>query len=175
MKNCERLFDRAQARKELSYVISCRWLLRAHTIQCLLWLHLLAWRRLGCPSIIGVVDSFTMFRRNCIFMLSIGDQAGVMQLGFFFSARYCKATVFAQEGVRDLWQECCCMFMDFSYTVPLQRRTSGITRLSPYVYPYLRILPLNAICFDSERDIMDTCVEYPLKWLLRVFVIYLRF
>ncbi|CAL6005859.1 Conserved_hypothetical protein [Hexamita inflata] len=43
--------------------------------------------------------------------------------------------------------------MDFSYTVPLQRRTSGITRLSPYVPPYLRILPLNAlhICFDSER------------------------
>ncbi|CAL5990004.1 Hypothetical_protein [Hexamita inflata] len=36
-------------------------------------------------------------------------------------------------------------FIDFSYTVPLQRRTSGITRLSPYVPPYLRILPLNAL------------------------------
>ncbi|CAL6054663.1 Hypothetical_protein [Hexamita inflata] len=36
-------------------------------------------------------------------------------------------------------------FIDFSYTVPLQRRTNGITRLSPYVPPYLRILPLNAL------------------------------
>ncbi|CAL6051877.1 Hypothetical_protein [Hexamita inflata] len=78
-------------------------------------------------------------------MQSISDQAGVMQLGFFVSARYCKTAVFAQEGVRDLCRNVVSIFMDFSYTVPLQRRTSGITRLSPYVPPYLRILPLNAL------------------------------
>ncbi|CAL5970227.1 Hypothetical_protein [Hexamita inflata] len=45
-------------------------------------------------------------------------------------------------------------FIDFSYTVPLQRRTSGITRLSPYVPPYLRILPLNALhIFASTANV----------------------
>ncbi|CAL6025292.1 Hypothetical_protein [Hexamita inflata] len=34
----------------------------------------------------------------------LNNQASVTQLSFFVSARYCKAEVFAQEGVCDLWQ-----------------------------------------------------------------------
>ncbi|CAL6096342.1 Hypothetical_protein [Hexamita inflata] len=66
-----------------------------------------AWRRSRCPSSGSLTVSLTLLCRDGAFMQSISDQAGVMQLGFFVSARYCKAAVFAQEGVRDLWQECC--------------------------------------------------------------------
>ncbi|CAL6021844.1 Hypothetical_protein [Hexamita inflata] len=57
------------------------------------------------------------------------------------------------------------MFIDFSYTVPLQRRTSGITRLSPYVPPYLRILPLNALhLFASTVNVTSRTQVAFLYW-----------
>ncbi|CAL6012929.1 Hypothetical_protein [Hexamita inflata] len=84
-------------------VFNCRRLLRARPIQC----YLEAWRRSRCPSSGSLTVSLTLLRCDGAFMQSISDQAGVMQLGFFVSVRYCKTAVFAQEGVRDLWQECC--------------------------------------------------------------------
>ncbi|CAL6025587.1 Hypothetical_protein [Hexamita inflata] len=66
-----------------------------------------AWRRSRCPSFGSLTVSLTSLRRDGAFMQSISDQTGVMQLGFFVSARHCKAAVFAQEGVRDFWQDCC--------------------------------------------------------------------
>ncbi|CAL5979471.1 Hypothetical_protein [Hexamita inflata] len=85
------------------------------------------------------------------------------------------------------------MFMDFSYTVPLQQRTSGITRLSPYVPPYLRILPLNALhifastanvtsrtqvaflYWNSISGFSNLSDEGRLPWALSTFIIILLF
>ncbi|CAL6015446.1 Hypothetical_protein [Hexamita inflata] len=39
-----------------------------------------------------------------VVMQSISEQADVMHLGILHGTRYCKAAVFAQEGVRDLQQ-----------------------------------------------------------------------
>ncbi|CAL5985626.1 Hypothetical_protein [Hexamita inflata] len=62
------------------------------------------------------------------------------------------------------------IFIDFSYTVPLQRRTSGLTRLSPL---YLRILPLNALhIFISTANVtsrtqVGTLYQVsPICWIL---------
>ncbi|CAL6110133.1 Hypothetical_protein [Hexamita inflata] len=48
-----------------------------------------AWRRSWCPSSGSLTVSLTLLRRDGAFMESISDQAGVMQLGFFVSARHC--------------------------------------------------------------------------------------
>ncbi|CAL5986598.1 Hypothetical_protein [Hexamita inflata] len=62
------------------------------------------WRS-RCPSSGGVaVSLLTMFYCDCFIVQSVGDQTGVTQLGFFVSARHCKAAVLAQERVRNLWQ-----------------------------------------------------------------------
>ncbi|CAL5988192.1 Hypothetical_protein [Hexamita inflata] len=62
------------------------------------------WRS-RCPSSGGVaVSLLTMFYCDCFIVQSVGDQTGVTQLGFFVSARHCKAAVLAQERVYNLWQ-----------------------------------------------------------------------
>ncbi|CAL6002484.1 Hypothetical_protein [Hexamita inflata] len=87
-------------------------LLRARSIQRCFHLRLLAlphtfevWRRSRCPSSGDVaVSLLTMFYCDCFIVQSVGDQTGVTQLGFFVSARHCKAAVLAHERVYNLWQ-----------------------------------------------------------------------
>ncbi|CAL6048725.1 Hypothetical_protein [Hexamita inflata] len=81
-----------------------------------------------------------------------------MQLGFFVSARYCKATVFAQEGVRDLWQECCQHvhgFLVHSAVVTKNEWNHPIIAIRASVFENLAFERVAYICFDSERDIKD--------------------
>ncbi|CAL6094756.1 Hypothetical_protein [Hexamita inflata] len=101
-------------------------------------------------------------------MQSISDQAGVMQLGFFASARHCKAAVLLRKESVISGRNVVSMFMDFLYTVPFQRRTSGITRLSPYVPPYLRILPLNTLhIFASTANLTSRTQVAFLYWKIK--------
>ncbi|CAL6101753.1 Hypothetical_protein [Hexamita inflata] len=81
-----------------------------------------------------------------------------MQLGFFVSARHCKAAVFAQEGVRDLWQECCQHvhgFLVHSAVVTKNEWNHPIIAIRASVFENLALERVAYICFDSERDIIS--------------------
>ncbi|CAL5978520.1 Hypothetical_protein [Hexamita inflata] len=125
-----------------------------------------AWRRSRCPSSGSLTVFLTLLRRDSAFMQSISDQAGVMQLGLFVSARHCKAAVFAQEGVRDLWQECCQHvhgFLVHSAVVTKNEWNHPIIAIRASVFENLTLERVAYICFDSERDIKDIGCVFVLK------------
>ncbi|CAL6030782.1 Hypothetical_protein [Hexamita inflata] len=83
--NCRRYSEPVRSSVALDFAfLPC-----SHTLE--------AQRRSRCPSSGSLTVSLTLLRRDGAFMQSISDQAGVMQFGFFVSARHCKAAVFAQE------------------------------------------------------------------------------
>ncbi|CAL6013368.1 Hypothetical_protein [Hexamita inflata] len=100
---------------------------------------------------------------------SIRDQVGVMHVASSLP-RYCKTTVFAQDRVRDLWHI-------YGFLVDLWRRTSEITRLSPYVPCQINLL-INLILIQSvyisvkylyptQLSLMSILLRFCLYWVSR--------
>ncbi|CAL5996180.1 Hypothetical_protein [Hexamita inflata] len=70
-------------------------------------------------------------------------------------ARYCKTAVFAQEGVRDLWLECCQHihgFLVHSAVVTKNEWNLPIIAIHASVFDNLALEHVACICFDSERE-----------------------
>ncbi|CAL6050520.1 Hypothetical_protein [Hexamita inflata] len=78
------------------------------------------------------------------------DKTSVTQLGFFVSAPLQGRSACSISG-RYLVSK----FIDFSYTVPLQRRMSGITIIVIRASVFENLERVAYICFDSERDIKN--------------------
>ncbi|CAL5985375.1 Hypothetical_protein [Hexamita inflata] len=101
-------------------------------------------------------------------------RALVIKLGFFVSARYCKTAVFAQEGVRDFWQECCQHihgFLVHSAVVTKNEWNHPIIAIRASVFKNRALECVAYICFDSERDIKDIgCV-----FVLELYIRFLQF
>ncbi|CAL6033006.1 Hypothetical_protein [Hexamita inflata] len=101
-----------------------------------------------------------------------------MQLGFFVSARYCKTAVFAQEGVRDLWQECCQHvhgFLVHSAVVSKNEWNHPIIAIRASVFENLALKRVAYICFDSERDVQDIGCVFVLERFCILLIIMLLY
>ncbi|CAL6064954.1 Hypothetical_protein [Hexamita inflata] len=85
-------------------------------------------------------------------------------------AHYCKTAVFAQEGVRDLWQECCQHihgFLVHSAVVAKNEWNHSIIAIRASVFENLALERVAYICFDSERDVKDIGCVLILEFYIR--------
>ncbi|CAL6013432.1 Hypothetical_protein [Hexamita inflata] len=157
--NCRLLLARS------SFALDFAFLPCSHTLEA--WWHSL------CPSSGSLTVSLTLLRRDGAFMQSISDQAGVMQLGYFVSARYCKAAVLAYERVCNLWQilgKQIHGFLVHSAVVTKNEWNHPIIAIRASVFENLALKRDAYICFNSECYVKNIGSRYHhLKFSLKEF------